>query len=163
MQTLGPLWERRGQISSLAKFELRKKSRGTALGHVWLFAGKLVYIAVSWFALEIGLRGSRDVGGDAPYILWLAAGLIPWFYISDMINGGIDVFKKFSYLVSKIKFPRSGIPAIFSNASLFVHLCFVGGLLALYFLCGQPLSIYLIQLPFAILLIVALFSCIRSL
>ena len=156
-QILAPQWERRDQIFNLAKFELRKKMRGTALGPVWLFAGKLVYIAVFWFALEIGLRGSRDVGGDAPYILWLTAGLVPWFYIADMINGGIDVFKKFSYLVSKIKFPLPAIPTIFSNASLFVHLCFVAGLLVLYFLCGQPLSIYLIQLPFAIVLMVAFF------
>ncbi|MEE0706769.1 MAG: ABC transporter permease [Adlercreutzia sp.] len=156
-QIISAQWERRSQILNLAKFELRKKFRGTALGPVWLFAGKLVYIAVFWFALEIGLRGSRDVGGDAPYILWLTAGLVPWFYMSDMINGGINVFRKFKYLVSKIKFPLPAIPTIYSSASMFIHLCFVGGLLVLYFASGQPLSVYLLQLPFAIVLMSVFF------
>lgn len=156
-QILSAQWERRSQIFNLAKFDLRKQFRGTALGPFWLFAGKLVYVAVFWFALEIGLRGSKEVGGDAPYILWLAAGLVPWFYISDLIHGGINVFRKFRYLVNKIKFPLPGIPTIFSMSSLFIHLCFVGGLLVLYFACGQMPKIYLIQLPFAIILMFVFF------
>lgn len=141
----------------MAKFDLRKKFRGTALGPFWLFAGKIVYVAVFWFALEIGLRGSRDVGGDVPYILWLAAGLIPWFYISDMIHGGINVFRKFRYLVNKIKFPLPAIPTIYAISSMFIHLCFLIFLVVLYFACGQTLQIYLVQLPFAIILMFVFF------
>lgn len=150
-EILVPQWERRSQIFNLAKFDLRKKFRGTALGPFWLFAGRIVYVAVFWFALEIGLRGSRDVGGDAPYILWLAAGLIPWFYISELIHGGINVFRKFRFLVNKIKFPLPAIPTIYSISNMFLHLCFVAALLVLYFLSGQQPKWYLVQLPFAIL------------
>lgn len=156
-QILSAQWERRSQIFNLAKFDLRKQFRGTALGPFWLFAGKIIYIAVFWFALEVGLRSSRDVGGDVPYILWLTAGLIPWFYISEMIHGGINVFRKYRYLVNKIKFPLPAIPAIYATSNLFIHLCFVVALIILYFGCGQSPKIYLIQLPFAIILMFAFF------
>lgn len=149
-QILSAQWERRSQILNLAKFDLRKQFRGTALGPFWLFAGKIMYIAVFWFALEIGLRGSKDVSGDAPYILWLAAGLVPWFYISDMLHGGIKVFRTFKYLVNKIKFPLPAIPTIYALSNMFIHLCFVGLLFVFYFLFGQELNWCLIQLPLAV-------------
>ncbi len=157
-QILTPQWENRTQILNLAKFDLKKQFRGTALGPFWLFAGKIVYIAVFWFALEIGLRGGGEFGPDAPpYILWLTAGLIPWFYISTMINSGINVFAKFKYLVNKIKFPLAAIPTIYGCSNMFIHLCFLAGLIVLYFLCGQGLSPYLIQLPFAVILMFVFF------
>lgn len=156
-QILSASWERRLQIFNLAKFDLRKKFSGTALGPIWLFAGKVVYIGVFWFALEVGLRSSRDIGGDAPYILWLTAGLIPWFYISDLIHGGINVFKKYKYLVNKIKFPLPAIPTIYSLSNMFIHLVFLVALIVMYFLSGQGLKIYLIQLPFAVLIMFVFF------
>lgn len=149
-------WEWRKQISRLALFELVKKSRGAVLSWAWFFIKPAMYIFCFWFALDFGLRtgsGMADSGGG-PYILWLCAGLIPWFFIQDMLGSGIDVYHRYPYLVNKIKFPLSGISTIYTGASMIVHLMLVVVLFIIFFLCGMKPSIYLLQVP---LLLVMMF------
>ena len=158
MSTLGTIlkdnWQWRGQIGRLAVFELKKKSRGAVLSWAWFIIKPAIYVFCFWFALEIGLRIGRQVDGEAPYLLWLCAGLIPWFFMSEMINAGCDVLHRYPYLVNKIKFPISGISTLYVSASILIHFILVGILFFLYFLLGQPLDIHLLQLP---LLIVMMF------
>ena len=82
--------------------------------------------------------------------------------MSDMINQGCDVFHRYPYLVNRIKFPLSCIPTIFTGATFIVQLFLLAALFIVYFLCGQGLSIYLLQLP-VILLLMFLFWDIFSL
>lgn len=103
-------WEWRKQILSLGLFDLKKTSAGAVLGSFWFFAKPAVYIFCFWFALEVGLKSGNQTGSDVPYILWLMGGLIPWFYMQDILGAGIDVFKRYSYLVTKIKFPSRAFP-----------------------------------------------------
>lgn len=150
-------WERREQIFNLALFDLKKQARGAALGWFWFFAKPLVYIFVFWFALQIGLKtGSSSVQG-APYILWLMAGLIPWFYMQNMLGMGTHVFKRFSYLVNKIKFPIAGIPTIHAISLFVIHCGLVVFLLVVYFFCGLPLDLYLLQIPLGMILMFVFF------
>lgn len=156
MSTLGTIlkdnWQWRSQIGRLALFELKKKSRGAVLSWSWFFIKPAMYIFCFWFALEIGLRVTRTVDGEAPFFLWLCAGIIPWFIMSDMIGSGCDVLHRYSYLVKKIKFPISAISTLYLCAELIIHLFLVVILFALYFLCGQPLDIHLLQLPILLVL-----------
>ena len=151
------LWHQ--QILNLGLFDLKKQSRGAVLGSFWFFAKPAVYIFVFWFALDIGLRVGNSTGnGETPYILWLMAGLIPWFYIQDMINQGSDVFHRYKYLVNKIKFPLSGIPTIFNISTSIIQFGLIVALFAVYFICGQQVDIYLLQLPIALILMVVFFD-----
>lgn len=150
-------WDWRGQISSLGMFELKKKSRGAALGWLWFFVKPAIYIFVFWFALEIGLRSGSADPAAPPYILWLSAGLIPWFFMQSVLNGGTDMFHKHSYLVTKIKFPLCGVPLIGIVSNLVIQLILLAALVALYFLCGQPVTPYLLQVPVVWALMVAFF------
>lgn len=144
-------WEWRPQIWRLARFELVKKSRGTILSWGWFVIKPAIYIFCFWFALEIGLRGARSGATEGvPYILWLASGIIPWFFMQEMITGGSDVLHKFAYLVKKIKFPLSAISSIYTLAFLLIQLLLQACLMVLYFLCGMQLDIYLIQIPIAL-------------
>ena len=150
-------WQWRKQILSLGLFDLKKTSAGAVLGPLWFFAKPAVYILVFWFALEVGLRSADQTGSDVPYILWLMGGLVPWFYIQEILTG-INVFKRYSYLVTKIKFPLAGIPTIFSISTFVVQLGLVVALLIVYFLCGLPLDLYLLQLPVALVLMFVFFN-----
>ncbi|RDC44334.1 ABC transporter [Adlercreutzia equolifaciens subsp. celatus] len=151
-------WQWRKQILSLGLFDLKKTSAGAVLGPLWFFAKPAVYILVFWFALEVGLRSADQTGSDVPYILWLMGGLIPWFYIQEILGTGINIFKRYSYLVTKIKFPLAGIPTIFSISTFVIQLGLVVALLVVYFLCGQPLDLYLLQLPVALVLMFVFFN-----
>lgn len=144
-------WSRRNQIFHLAKAEVGKSTRGTALGILWLLIKPAVYVSVFWFALAIGLRGERNVG-DYPYILWLMSGLIPWFFMQSMISSGANVYSKFPYLVNRIPFDMPCISTIFTVSQFMVNcllMCFV---LGMAFITGYGLSIYAIQLPFVMLI-----------
>jgi teichoic acid transport system permease protein len=139
-------WRWRKQIVRLAVFDLVKRSRGTVLSWFWLFAKYLIRIFFFWFALDIGLRVGRDM--DPPFFLWLVAGLVPWFFMSEMLSTGSNVFGRFSYLVNKIRFPLNGIPMIFSIASGIVHLGMIVALFVVYSLLKIPFDVYLLQVPF---------------
>ncbi len=159
IQIIRDKWQWRKQIVNLGLFDLRKKSRGAVLGYLWFFMKPAVYIFVFWFALEIGLRVGRSTGNESvPYILWLMAGLIPWFYMQEMLNQGSDVYHRYPYLVNKIKFPLAAIPAIFNVSSFVVHCALVVVLLVAYFLCGQAIDIHLIQVPLGMVLMFIFFD-----
>ena len=151
-------WQWRKQILSLGLFDLKKTSAGAVLGPLWFFAKPAVYILVFWFALGVGLKSADQTGSDVPYVLWLVGGLIPWFYIQDMIGQGVNVFSRYSYLVTKIKFPLAGIPTIYSISNFVIQIGLVVALLAIHFICGQPLDLYLLQLPVAMVLMFVFFD-----
>ena len=150
-------WQWRKQIGHLAVYELVKKNRGAALSWLWLFAKPLVFLFVLWFALEIGLRAGSSVG-DAPYFLWLACGVIPWFFMSDMLSAGSNILNKYTHLVNKLKFPVSGISTMHCISDLIVHLGLVVILFAIYFFCGMPLDWYLLQVPIIIFVMFLFFN-----
>ena len=80
-------YDYRKQLFKLAKTEIIKTYKGAALGWSWAIIRPAIQIFVFWFAFSIGLRSGKPVEGY-PFFLWLIAGMIPWFYMRDMISGG---------------------------------------------------------------------------
>ena len=157
MSTLGTIlkdnWEWRSQIWRIALFELRKRARGAVLGWAWYFIKPATYIICFWFALDVGLRvGGGAAEGAPPYILWLCSGIIPWFFIQDMLNAGVDVIHRYPYLVNKIRFPLSGISSIYATGTMIVQLMLQVPLFIIYFLCGMSFDVYLLQVPILLIL-----------
>ncbi|MDR2492628.1 MAG: ABC transporter permease [Coriobacteriales bacterium] len=146
----------RHQIWDLALVDIKKTYRGAVLGWAWMFAKPLIYIGCFWFALDLGLRAS-DTVGDYPFILWLATGLIPWFFMADMLTAGSGVLKRYSYLVNRIRFPLSAISSFFALSSLMVFaVCFVV-MLAVALACGIRFDAHLAQVPLVVLVMYLFF------
>lgn len=140
-------WANREQLFRMAKTDLIKTYRASVLGWSWAIIKPSITILVYWFAFTYGLRAGNPVNGY-PYFLWLIAGLIPWFYISGMLTQGSEVTKRYSYLITKMRFPVSMISTFMSLSKLYVNLVLSVILIVVYFLCGGTLDVYLIQLPF---------------
>ena len=143
--------EYKKQIFKLAKSDLVKTYRGSALGWSWAIIKPVVTIFVYWFAFTVGLRAGNDVNGY-PFFLWLIAGMIPWFYMGDMITGGTNCIRKYSYLVTKMKFPVSTIPTFFSISNMSVNIILLLIVVIIFCLFGYIPDIYILQIPFYILL-----------
>ena len=141
----------RQQIFKLAKADLVKTYRGAALGWAWAIIKPAVTIFVYWFAFQIGLRAGRDVNGF-PFFLWLISGVIPWFYMSDMITGGTEAVRKYSYLVTKMKFPVSTIPTFVSISKFMVHIVLLIIVILIFVGMGYFPDLYILQLPFYMIL-----------
>lgn len=145
------------QIFKLAKADLTKTYRGAALGWTWAIIKPAVTIFVYWFAFSIGLRMGKDVNGY-PYFLWLIAGVVPWFYMSEMITGGTDCIRKYSYLVTKMKFPVSTIPTFVNISKFMIHLILILVVILIFALFGYMPTIYILQLPIYMLLTFVFFN-----
>ena len=143
-------WKWRKQIFNLSIMDIIKTCRGAVLGWIWLLIKPLTYIFVFWFALELGLKASSTVG-DYPYILWLVSGLIPWFFMQDMINTGGNVYHRYPYLVNRIHFPLSVISTFYSLSQFIINLSLIILLVTMCWLSGYKLSLYALQLPFVLL------------
>ena len=145
------------QLLKLAKSDLVKTYRGAALGWAWAVVKPMITILVFWFAFSVGLRAGGDKGGY-PFILWLIAGYMPWFYMTEMITQGAGCIRKYSYLVTKMKFPISIIPTYVGISKMFVHLVLLGITVVIFMLFGYYPDVYYLQIPFYLLLMFAFFT-----
>lgn len=144
------LWQSRRLIWKLAKNDFKNRYAGSYLGRVWAFTQPVVTVLLYWFVFgHIMMADKKEIltaGVEAPYVLWLTAGLVPWFYFSEAINNGTTSLMEYSYLVKKVVFKISIIPIVKLIAALFTHIFFVCFMLLLYFVYGYRPEVYLIQL-----------------
>jgi teichoic acid transport system permease protein len=147
----------RHQIIKLAKSDIIKTYKGAALGWAWAIIKPLVQIFCYWFAFGIGLKQNGNTYGSCPYVLWIIAGMVPWFYMSEMITQGASVMRTYSYLVTKMRYPISTIPTFVSLSKLVVQLLILVISLIIFAIAGFHSGIYLLQLPIYIILMVLFF------
>ena len=147
----------RTQIFKLAKADLIKTYRGSALGWSWAIIKPAITIFVFWFAFSYGLRQGGDVNGF-PYFLWLIAGFIPWFYMSEMLTGGAACMRTHKFMVTKMTFPISVIPTFVSLSKLSVHAILVAIMIVIFMLFGFMPDIYYLQIPLYMLMMFFFFT-----
>ena len=131
-------------IVPLAWNDFRTKYAGSVLGLMWAFAGPVVTVVMYWSVFQVAL-GSGPVNGH-PFALWLVAGLVPWMFFQDALNYGVDVLRGYSFLVKKISFNISILPAVRIFSAFFVHASFLLITLLLFTLRGTFPGIHILQL-----------------
>ncbi len=147
----------RKQILSLARADVVKTYKGAALGWLWAIIKPVTTIFVYWFAFRIGLRGASFIDGH-PFFVWLIAGIVPWFYISEMITQGADSIRKYSYLVTKMKFPVSTVPTFVSLSKFLIHLGLMIITIVILLFQGYSLDIYYLQLFYYMIMMFLFFT-----
>ena len=90
------LFAGRTLIFQLAKNDFKKKYAGSYLGIVWAFVQPVVTVMVYWFVFGM-IRSSSP--RPVPFVLWLIAGLIPWFFFQDGLINGTNALLEYNYLV----------------------------------------------------------------
>ena len=143
------LFQSRKLIWKLAKNDFKKRYAGSYLGIVWAMAQPVVTVVMYWIVFDkiFGTDRQAMTGGVAlPYVLFLTAGLVPWFYFSEAITQGTMALIEYNYLVKKVVFNISILPIIKVIAATFVHIFFVVVLLLISVGYGYYPSIYTLQL-----------------
>jgi ABC-type polysaccharide/polyol phosphate export permease len=120
---LRDLYRNRALIVQLTVRDFKSRYLGSYLGLLWAFIQPVVTILIFWFVFEVGFKSAPV--GDFPFILWLMAGIIPWFFIAETLMSGTGAVVENSYLVKKIVFRVSMLPVIKLLSALIVHLFFV--------------------------------------
>ena len=105
--SMAGVYESRKLIARLSVNDFKTKFAGSYLGIIWAFVQPVITILVYWFVFEKGMKPAaiRDAAGtEVPYVLWLIAGMVPWFFFSDALSGGTRALLDYSYLVKKVVF-----------------------------------------------------------
>lgn len=137
------LFQNRHLILNLAKNDFKTKYAGSYLGIFWAFVQPIVTVLVYWFVFQVGLRSQNM--NNFPFVLWLVAGLVPWFFFQDTLNGGTNALIEYSYLVKKVVFKISILPIVKAFSALFVHAFFVIFMIILYTCYGYFPDLYVLQ------------------
>jgi lipopolysaccharide transport system permease protein/teichoic acid transport system permease protein len=152
------IFEHRLVINKLALTECRKKYLGSYLGIFWAFAQPVITIFIFWFVFELGFKSTPI--HDFPFILWLSAAFVPWFFISDAILGGTNSILEQKFLVDKINFRISMLPIIKIVSAFYIQLIFTIFLIILYAIYGFYPTLYFIQIPYYLFCIFVLTTAI---
>ena len=157
------LYNNKNLIWNLSKNDFKTKYAGSYLGITWAFVQPVVTVLVYWFVFQVGFRSVPIQ--NVPYILWLVAGIVPWFFFNEAILNSMNSMLEYSYLVKKVVFKISILPIVKIISSLFVHLFFVAFTLLLFVLYGFMPHIYMLQAlyyticTFALVLALAYSTC----
>ncbi|KJD40235.1 teichoic acid ABC transporter permease [Paenibacillus polymyxa] len=134
------LFKSRRIILELARSDFKDKYLGSYLGTFWAFFQPMLLILIYWFVFQVGLR--NEPIDNYPFILWLLAGLIPWFFFSDSISSATYAVVQNTFLVKKIVFKVNNLPIIKIVSSGIINFLFIGIMLLIFLCYGELNSIY---------------------
>lgn len=143
------LWQSRHLIWKLARNDFKKRYAGSYLGAFWAMAQPVVTVGMYYVVFDVIMGGNASrTAADVPFVLFLTAGLVPWFFFSEALNQGTNALREYDYLVKKVVFKISILPIIKIIAATFIHVFFVCVLLVVAAVYGYYPSVYTIQLVY---------------
>ena len=147
-------YKSRKMIFKLAKNDFKTKYAGSYLGIIWAFVQPIMTILLYWFVFQVGFRSQPY--GDYPFVLWLTAGLVPWFFFSDAWNGATNSMLEYSFLVKKVVFDIGILPVIKIFSAFFVNIFFSLFMVVLFMVNGYMPTMHTLQLVYCLICIIAL-------
>lgn len=143
------LYQNRRLIWKLSRSDFKKRYAGSYMGAFWALVQPVITIAMYYVVFEVIFpnREKFASGGvqDVPFVLFLTAGLVPWFYFSEALTSAMTALLEYNYLVKKVVFKISVLPIIKIIAATFIHGFFVIVALAIACLYGYFPSLYTLQ------------------
>ncbi len=155
------LFQSRHLIWKLARNDFKKRYAGSYMGAVWAMAQPVITVAMYYVVFDVIMDAGGRGNTDVPYVLFLTAGLVPWFYFSEALNSGTNALLEYNYLVKKVVFKISILPIIKIIAATFIHGFFVCVLLIVAAAYGYYPTVYTLQIFYysACLFILVLALC----
>ena len=143
------LYQNRRLIWKLAKNDFKKRYAGSYLGMIWAFVQPVVTVVMYWIVFDRVFETRSQLvasGIEVPYVLYLTAGLVPWFFFTEAVTNGTMAMLEYNYLVKKVVFKISILPIIKVIAATFIHVFFVVVLVVIAIAYGYYPSVYTLQI-----------------
>ena len=138
------VYENRHLVWKLAKNDFKTRYAGSYLCIICAFVQPIVTVLLFWFVCAGGCRPSEPE--NPAFILYLLAGIVPWFFFQDALNSGTNALLEYNYLVKKVVFKISVLPVIKILSALFVHGFFVLFTVILFTCYGYFPDLYTLQI-----------------
>lgn len=133
-------------LFAMTKNDLKSRFVGNFGGILWAFIQPCVTIVIFWFVFTVGFKSAPI--NDVPFILWLIAGMIPWFFFSEAFSLATSSIKESSFLVKKILFEVSLLPLVKIISALIIHIFFIFVMIGMYILYGFNADLYWLQIGY---------------
>ena len=106
-------------LPPLVAREIRERYTDSVLGTAWTLIQPAVFILLYWMVFSRILR----VGGtpDAPFIVFLLSGLLPWFAFQEGLAQGAAAIVAKRQVIKKVMFPSELFPLVSVSAAGIVH------------------------------------------
>lgn len=141
---LQKLWNFRDLLFVLTVRDIKVRYKQTVLGILWVIIQPVLMML--FFTLIFGRLAGMPSDG-IPYPIFAYAGLLPWTFFSNSLNGSANSLVGNSSLITKVYFPRMIIPIASVGAVLVDFLIAFGLLVLLMFYYGIGLSVNILMLP----------------
>lgn len=137
------LIQQRFLILALSKRDIVSRYIGSLLGFLWTFIQPLVLISVFWFVFSVGFKVKPM--NDIPFVVWLTAGMAPWFLFAQIITSSAGVVVQHANLIKKTVFQSEILPIVTIISGLVTHFVFVFLIIILMLFNNLQFSLYMLQ------------------
>ena len=152
-------WLNRKRTLRVVRYDIKIENRSFYLGTFWKVLSPLIQIGTFWLIFGLGIRGGSPVDGF-PFLLWMLAGIVPWFFISRGITTGSTSINAKAGIIFKIKYPIPTVPIGAVLHSLYDHVILLIIMAITFFAHGYYPTIHWLNLiyyvSFAFVFLVAL-------
>ena len=105
----------------VALMDSKKQTVRSSLGILWTYFHDILYMAV-FILVRLMIAGNSEMMGMHSTV-YLITGMIPWFFISDVLSQGSMSIRSNKGIIQSIRFPATLLPTI-SVMSIFVKRIF---------------------------------------
>lgn len=127
----------------MAKREVKTQYVGSFIGFMWTFIHPLMMIFIYWMVFSVGFKVKPM--NNAPFVVWLTAGISIWFIFSEIVNGSATAVCANANLIKKTLFHSQILPLIKIVSCLVTHSAFLIILAGLLVFQDMPFSLYFFQ------------------
>jgi ABC-type polysaccharide/polyol phosphate export permease len=145
------LVERRSLLFQLVRRDFEQRFVGSAMGWIWGLIHPLVLLTSWTFVFQVVLKQPSPV--DAPYPLFLFAGMLPWLLFSETVQRSASSLLDQSNLITKTVFPSELIPVSVFFSALVSHALALALMVAATGVVLNRVSIFVVLLPVFVFLI----------
>lgn len=138
------IYQNRRLLKDLVKNDFKSRYLNNYLGILWAFIQPAISVLIFWFVFQVGFKAAPVQ--DVPFILWLVAGMIPWFFLSEALSSATNAILDNSFLVKKIVFRVSLLPIVKITSAVIVHLFFMVFMMSMYIIYGYEPNLYWFQM-----------------
>lgn len=147
------LWTHRNLLLTLVRRQYQLRYRQSFVGFAWALLPPLATLGVG----TILFNGVTRVNtGDVPYVLFAAAGLVPWTFFANSLAQGIPSIVGSIQMVTRLPFPRAVLPLSMVGLSFVDLLVASAAFVVLAVTIGGGLPVTALWAPLLLLLEVPL-------
>lgn len=133
-------------LFELVKNDFKSRYLNNYLGVLWAFIQPTITVLIFWFVFQVGFKSAPVQ--DTPFVLWLIAGMIPWFFFSEGLSSATNAVIDNSFLVKKIVFRVSLLPMVKIASALVIHTFFILFMVGMFLYYGYMPTLYWFQIGY---------------